>query len=57
MGRIGAVNFRWNQWVIYFATDRFKRLRFWLAPKMYGFLRITDENHSSTDLVKKYECD
>ena len=37
----------------YFATDKFKRLRFWLAPNMYGFLRITDENHSLIGLVEK----
>ena len=37
----------------YFATDKFKRLRFWLSPNMYGFPRITDENHSSIGLVEK----
>ena len=35
----------------YFATFKFKRLRLWLAPNMYGFPRITDENHSSIGLV------
>ena len=37
----------------YFATDKFKRLRFWLAPNMYFFPWITDENHSSIGLVEK----
>ena len=37
----------------YFAMDKFKRLRFWLAPNMYGFPRITDENRSSIGLVEK----
>ena len=37
----------------YFATDKFKQLRFWLAPNIYGFSRITDKNHSWIDLVKK----
>ena len=37
----------------YFATDKFKQLRFLLAPNMYGFPRITDENHSSIGLVEK----
>ena len=37
----------------YFATDKFKRLQFWFALNMYGFPRITDENHSSIGLVEK----